>query len=85
MSGENKRLIVTYSGWMECDPEKTHFIYIGDNPVVRMMGGEITGKEYLTLPPEEQANFILPMHHFGEAYTDSVDGELVECDIEVDK
>lgn len=83
---KNKRLIVEYSGWMECDPEKTHFIYIGNDPLVSAIGGdtiEITGKEYMTLPPEEQGNFIL--HCLGETYMDSLDGELIHCDVEVDE
>jgi hypothetical protein len=82
----NKRLIVEYSGWMECDPEKTQFLYVGNDPFVRVVGGDdifITGKEYMTLPPEEQGNFIL--HCLGETYMDSLDGELVHCDIEIDE
>ena len=82
----NKRLIVYYSGWMECNPEKTTFVYVGNDPFIGVMGGDsilITGKEYMTLPPEEQGNFIL--HCLGETYMDSLDGELVHCDIEIEE
>ena len=82
----NKRLIVEFSGWMECNPEKTTFVYVGNDPFIGVMGGdsiEITGKEYMTLPPEEQSNFIL--HCLGETYMDSLDGELNHCDIEIEE
>ena len=82
----NKRLIVEFSGWMECDPEKTQFVYVGNDPFEGVMGGDIhiTGKEYMTLPPEEQGNFMLDTD-FGETYMSSLDGELKHCDIEVDE
>ena len=81
----DKRLIVYYSGWMECDHDKTEFKYIGNDPFIGVMGGDIhiTGKEYMTLPPEQQGDFILQC--LGETYMDSVDGELMQCDIEVEE
>jgi len=81
----NKRLIVEFSGWMECDPEKTEFHYIGGDPVEDFLGGDIhvTGKEYMTLSPEEQDNFILKC--LGETYIDALDVGLNHCDIEVDE
>ena len=81
----DKRLIVYYSGWMECDHDKTWFQYIGNDPYEGVMGGDIhiTGKEYMTLPPEQQGDFILQC--LGETYMDSVDGELMQCDIEVEE
>ena len=81
----NKRLIVEFSGWMECDLDKTWFQYIGNDPYEGVMGGDIhiTGKEYMTLPSELQGNFILKC--LGETYMDALDAELVHCDIEVDE
>jgi hypothetical protein len=82
---ETKRLIVYYSGWMECDPEKTQFVYAGSDPFEGVMGGDIyiTGREYMTLSPEQQGDFML--HCLGETYMDSLDGELMQCDIEIDE
>ena len=81
----NKRLIVEFSGWMQCDPDKTWFQYIGNDPYEGVRGGDIniTGKEYMTLPPELQGNFILKC--LGETYIDALDAELVHCDVEVDE
>ena len=81
----NKRLIVEFSGWLECDPDKTRFQYIGNDPYEGVMGGDIhiTGKEYMTLPPELQGDFILKC--LGETYMDALDADLVHCDVEVDE
>ena len=38
---KNKRLIVEFSGWMECNPEKTSFVYVGDDAFEGVMGGDI--------------------------------------------
>ena len=76
----NKRLIVEFSGWIECDPEKTSFVHVGNDP---FEGVHITGREYMTLPPEEQSNFILKC--LGETYIDGLDSELTHCDIEIDE
>ena len=35
----NKRLIVEFSGWIECDPDKTWFQYVGNDPFEGVMGG----------------------------------------------
>ena len=81
---KNKRLIVEFSGWMECDPEKTSFVYVGSDPFEGVMGGDIhiTGREYMTLSQEDQQDFWL--ENLGETYCDSLDGELIHCDVEVD-
>jgi hypothetical protein len=80
----NKRLIVYYSGWMECNPEKTKFQYIGPEQYGLMStGGQITGDEYMALSPEQQGDYILEC--LGQAYQYSVDGELMECNVEIDE
>ena len=81
----DKRLIVEFSGWMQCDEEETTFQYVGNDPFEGVMGGDIhiTGKEYMTLPPEEQGNFVLKC--LGETYISALDVDLVHCDIEVEE
>ena len=80
-----KRLIVEFSGWVECNPEETWFQYIGNDPFEGVMGGDvrITGKEYMTLSPEQQGDFIL--ESLGEAIQYSVDGEFVDINLEVEE
>ena len=78
-----KKLIVKFSGWMECDPEKTEFQYIGGDPVEDFLGGDIhvTCEEYMTLSPEEQSMFVLKC--LGQTYIDALDVGLTHCDMEV--
>lgn len=80
-----KRLIVEFSGWVECNPEETWFQYIGNDPFEGVMGGDvrITGKEYMTLSPEQQGDFIL--ESLGEAIQYSVDGEFGDINLEVEE
>ena len=81
---KNKRLIVHYSGWMECDPDKTKFQYVGPEQYGLMSTvGQITGDEYMALSPEQQGDFILEC--LGETFMDSLDGELTECDVDIEK
>lgn len=80
-----KRMIVEFSGWIECNLDNTWFHYIG-NDLVGVIGGDelrITARSYMKLPPEEQDNFIL--ESLGEAYISSLDGELNHCDIEIEE
>jgi hypothetical protein len=81
----NKRLIVEFSGWVECNPEETWFQYIGSDPFEGVMGGDvrITGKEYITLSPEQQGDFML--ESLGEAIQYSVDGEFCDINLEVEE
>ena len=80
----NKRLIVEFSGWVECDPDKTMFQYIGPEKYGLMSTGNvITGREFMALTEHEQDNYIL--EDLGQAYTYSLDGELVHCDVEIDE
>ena len=80
-----ERLIVEFSGWVECDPEKTSFVYVGGDPFEGVMGGDIhiTGKEYMTLPEQQRGDFILQC--LGEAYMDSLDGECNYLSVEVEE
>ena len=80
-----KRLVVEFSGWVECNPEETWFQYIGNDPFEGVTGGDvrITGKEYITLSPEQQGDFML--ESLGEAIQYSVDGEFADINLEVEE
>ena len=80
-----ERLIVEFSGWLECDPENTSFVYVGSDPFEGVMGGDvhITGREYMTLSSEQQGNFILEC--LGQTYMDSLDGECNHLTVEVEE
>ena len=81
---KNKRLIVEFSGWMECDPEETKFQYIGPEQYGLMStGGQITGDEYMSLPPEKQGDYALEC--LGKTFMHSRDSGLWQCDVEVDE
>ena len=73
------------AGGRECDTEKTSVGDVGRDPVEGVMGGDIhiTGREYMTLSPEQQGDCILSC--LGETYMDSLDGELIHCDVEIDE
>ena len=79
-----KRMVLEFSGWVEANPDKTFFQYIGPEPYGLMSTGNvITGTQYMCLNEDERDNYILEC--LGQAYQHSVDGELVHCDIELDE
>jgi len=43
---------------------------------------QITGEDWMELEEEDQAEYVLEC--LGQAYTNSIDGELQDLDIEVD-
>ena len=73
-------MIVEYSGWLECDPDKTLFYYLGPG---RLEQATITGRQYMALNEDERDNYILEC--LGQAYQYQEDGELQECRIEIDE
>ena len=75
------RLIVSFSGWVECDPAKTTFTQYGYDSSSKLPE-QITGEEWMELEEHEQADYVLEC--LGQAYMNSVDGELQDLDIEVD-
>jgi hypothetical protein len=56
----SKKIIVEFSGWVECDSSRVFFQYIGDehdDGVTRWP--LITGNEWLKLSQDEQDDYIL--------------------------
>ena len=80
----NKRMVLGFSGWVECDPDKTMFQYIGPEKYGLMSTGNvITGREFMALTEHEQDNYIL--EDLGQAYTYSLDGELNDLTIDIEE
>ena len=75
----NKRMVLGFSGWVECDPDKTFFQYIGEMAATKAI---ISGTEFMSLPEHEQDNYIL--EDLGQAYTYSLDGELNDLTIDIE-
>ena len=74
------RLIVSFSGWVECDPAKTTFTNIDLHN--NKHPEQITGEEWMELEEHIQGDYVLEC--LGQAYTNSIDGELQDLDIEVE-
>ena len=73
------KLIVSFSGWVECDPEKTTFTNMD---IGNCHPEQITGEEWMELEEHIQGDYVLEC--LGQAYTNSIDGELQDLDIEVE-
>ena len=78
-----KRMVLEFSGWVEADPDKTFFQYIGPEPHGLMSTGNvITGTQYMALNEDERDNYILEC--LGQAYQYSVDGELNDLQVDIE-
>jgi hypothetical protein len=67
-----KKIIVEFSGWVECDSDKVMFMSILDDST-------ITGDEWLKLSPDEQDDYIL--EDCIEAQKTALDGSVEHLDI----
>ncbi len=77
------KIIIGFAGWVEADPESIRFQWIGDYKDNESHAGIITGTEYLKLDEDERDDYIL--EDLGVAYRDAFDGELNECDVNVEE
>jgi len=75
----NKRMVLGFAGWIECDPDKTKFQYIGEMAANRAV---ISGAEFMSLSENEQGNYIL--EDLGQAYTYSLDGEINDMTLDIE-
>ena len=80
---EMSKIIIGFSGWVEADPESIRFQWIGDYVENESHRHIITGTEYLKLDEDERNDYIL--EDLGVAYRDAFDGELNECDVNVEE
>ena len=75
------KIIIEFNGWIEADPESIRFQYIGLVRESQMI--MITGTEYLQVDEDERSDYIL--EDLGVACTNSFDGELDQCDVNVEE
>ena len=76
----SKKIIVEFSGWVECDSSRVFFEYIGDedDDDVRRWP-VITGNEWLKLSQDEQDDYTL--ENFVHAQETALDGSLEYLDV----
>ena len=85
-----QRMVLEFSGWIECDPAKTTFQYVGGEALkneFKLLGQDfnshiITGAEYMALNEDEKDCYIL--EDLGQAYIHSLDGELSELTLDIE-
>ena len=77
------KIIIEFNGWVEADPESIRFQWIGDYVDNESHKHIITGTEYLQLDEDERSDYIL--EDLGVACTNSFDGELDQCDVNVEE
>ena len=76
----SNRIIVEFSGWVECDSDKVKFEYIGPEQYGLMStGGSITGTEWLKLSEDDRDDYIL--EDCIEAQKTALDGSLEYLDV----
>jgi hypothetical protein len=66
------KIIVEFSGWVECDSDKVKFVSLLTDDV-------ITGTEWLKLSQDEQDDYIL--EDYIEAQKTALDGSLEHLDV----
>jgi len=67
-----KKIIVEFSGWVECDSDKVKFLKLMTDDV-------ITGTEWLKLSQDEQADYML--EDCIEAQRTALDGSYEHLDV----
>ena len=72
------KIVVEFSGWVECDSNKVEFQYIGDDDDVERCP-VITGTEWLKLSQDEQDDYIL--EDCIEAQKTALDGSYEHLDV----
>ena len=83
-----EKIMVSFCGWCECNPEKVNFIYTGRDKNVKEY---ITGREWLLLTPCEDEGTIGPyrddymLESCVEAQATALEGEYEDVHVEVEK
>ena len=75
----NKRMVIMFTGWVECNTDQTTFQYIGEMAANKAV---ISGTKFMSLDENEQGNYML--EDLGQAITYSVDGEFNQIEIDIE-
>jgi len=81
----SEKIIVSFSGWCECDPDKIKFVYIGMYENVKQY---ITGREWLVLPNYSETetcrdDYIL--ESCADAQVTAIDGSYEDIQVDVEE
>jgi len=68
----SNRIVVEFSGWVECDSDKVKFLHLASRDV-------ITGAEWLELSEDDRDDYIL--EDYIEAQRTALDGSLEDLDV----
>ena len=70
-----EKIIVTFSGWCECNPDKVNFVKVSDADIPEV----INGTEWLALTPTEDEGTIGP---YRDDYTleDTLEAQITALD-----
>ena len=83
-----EKIIVTFSGWAECNPDKVNFVYLGPDKSVKEY---ITGREWLALTDWCDEDTIGPcrddyiLESCADAQATAIDGSYEDMHVEVEE
>ena len=82
-----EKIILTFSGWCECDPDKVMFVSVSDADIPE----RITGREWLALTEWQDSDTIGPhrddytLEDTVEAQTTALDGNYEDWYLQVEE
>ena len=82
-----EKIVLTFSGWCECDPDKVNFVSVSDKDMPEV----ITGREQLALTECEDEGTIGPyrddyiLESCADAQLTALDGSYEDMNVEVER
>ena len=87
----SEKIIVIFSGWCECNPDKVNFVWMGGGQLPNGYKDVITGTEWLALTPTEDEGTIGPyrddycLESCADAQLTAIDGSYDDIHVEVEE